>query len=135
MIGTCGDSAHVCGSANPLCRGSIITSRLANHFPDRFLGFAFLSLGYFPPSPDFDIDSALVQSKAAFGYELFGYWPFMSRDDAYEIIERNVRSILFMRFERRCSSPRAYAVGICFQLVVSARPEVVDHGWRAVGRL
>jgi hypothetical protein len=99
-IGVCGVAERVCGTNSPVTRGSALNSRLANRFPDRFLGFAFLALGYFPPSPEFDIDSVLAQSKAAFGYELYGYWPFLSRDDAHEIVERNVRLLVAVQSTR-----------------------------------
>jgi soluble epoxide hydrolase/lipid-phosphate phosphatase len=71
-------------------------SRLANYYSKFFAGFAFVSFGYFPPSPEFDIHQALETSKKVFGYELFGYWPFMARDDAYEVIEAHVRMTWFV---------------------------------------
>lgn len=55
-------------------RGSGVVSRLAPLFQDRFIGFAFLALGYFLPAPDFDIDQSLAYTKEQFGYELYGYW-------------------------------------------------------------
>ncbi len=33
-----------------LCiRGAFTASRLANYYPDRFLAFGFLAVGYYPP--------------------------------------------------------------------------------------
>ncbi|KAL0951357.1 hypothetical protein HGRIS_008061 [Hohenbuehelia grisea] len=69
--------------------GCKITGRLANLYPDRFLGFGFLAVGYSPPRPDFDLDVVLAQTKKAVGYELFGYWKFFSEPDAANLIEKN----------------------------------------------
>lgn len=55
-------------------RGSFLAARLAAYYPERFVGFAFLTVAYSPPQPDFDLSKALQDTKQAFGYELFGYW-------------------------------------------------------------
>ena len=54
------------------CRGSTLASRLAIYYPDRFIGFAFLGVGYTPPTP-FRMDEMMAATKKALGYELFGY--------------------------------------------------------------
>ena len=71
-------------------RGSALSSRLANYHPERFIAFAFLSVCYMPPSPDFDLDAINNQSIQLFGYPCFGYWHFYAREDAAEIIEAHV---------------------------------------------
>ncbi len=38
----------ICGMA----RGCKIGSRLANYYPDRFIGFGFLAVGYLPPNTE-----------------------------------------------------------------------------------
>ncbi|KZS93137.1 alpha/beta-hydrolase [Sistotremastrum niveocremeum HHB9708] len=72
--------------------GSAPTARLANLYPDRFLAFAFLSVGYYPPRPDFEIESFLAVSKQHFGYETFGYWKWFNDDSSPALIEKNIDS-------------------------------------------
>lgn len=55
-------------------RGSLLAARLAAYYPERFAGFAFLTVAYSPPQPDFNLSQVLQDTKRAFGYELFGYW-------------------------------------------------------------
>lgn len=69
--------------------GVKIASRLANLYADRFIAFAFLAVGYMPPQPQFNLEVALAMTKKAFGYELFGYWKFLSEDGADKIVETN----------------------------------------------
>ncbi|KDQ63387.1 hypothetical protein JAAARDRAFT_202842 [Jaapia argillacea MUCL 33604] len=78
--------------------GAKITSRLASYYPDRFLAFAFLAVGYLPPSPNLDIQQMLTQSKELLGYELFGYWNFFSSEGADRIIENNMDSFISIMF-------------------------------------
>ncbi|KAG6876514.1 hypothetical protein C0992_012610 [Termitomyces sp. T32_za158] len=72
-------------------RGSGVVSRLANYYPDRFVAFAFLALGYFPPSSMKFADSYAQTSEIA-GRELFGYWYFFAEKGAPELIEKNIDS-------------------------------------------
>ena len=55
-------------------RGSIVTSRLASYYPQRFVAFAFLAGGYYPLLVGFDVGAALAFNKQNFQSELFGYW-------------------------------------------------------------
>ncbi len=71
-------------SCFPLCdkltipRGSALVSRIANYFPNdpRFVGFGFMALSYFMPTPEFDI-SAFGDITKAFGrqrdFRLLGF--------------------------------------------------------------
>jgi soluble epoxide hydrolase / lipid-phosphate phosphatase len=72
------------------CRGCGVVSRLGNLYPERVIAFAFLSVGYICPSPEADFSTTLAMSKQAFGYELFGYWLFLSEDGADKVIENYV---------------------------------------------
>ncbi|KAG6876315.1 hypothetical protein C0992_000106 [Termitomyces sp. T32_za158] len=72
-------------------RGSAVVSRLANYYPDRFVAFAFLALGYFPPSSTKFADS-YTQTSEIVGRELFGYWYFLAEEGAPELIEKNIDS-------------------------------------------
>lgn len=55
-------------------RGSIVTSRLASYYRERFAGFAFLSGGYYPSLAGFQIKDAIEHNVKNFKAELFGYW-------------------------------------------------------------
>jgi len=78
--------------------GSKVTSRLANFFPERFAAFAFLAVPYVPPSPDFDLEKALAQSREKYGYETVGYWKFFAEDGAVELIEKHWDSFVSIIF-------------------------------------
>lgn len=85
----------VCPSLDPnllrrINRGSKVTSRLANIYPERFAAFAFLAVSYVTPNPQFDIQTALDMTKKMVGYEIFGYWLFFSEDEADKLIETHV---------------------------------------------
>ena len=76
-------------------RGSLITARLASIAPERIIAYAFLALAYLAPDPTFDFEAALKQTKALFGYELFGYQAFFASDEAAGILEKHVRYSYF----------------------------------------
>jgi len=78
--------------------GSALCSRLANYHQDRFIGFAFLALNYFPPSPDFDIEALNALSFKEFGYTNFGYWTFFAREDAAQIIESHINAFFSLGY-------------------------------------
>lgn len=59
-------------------RGSIVTSRLASYYRERFAGFAFLSGGYYPLLAGFEIKTAIEFNVKNFKAELFGYWLYVS---------------------------------------------------------
>ncbi|KAG5636837.1 hypothetical protein H0H81_006664 [Sphagnurus paluster] len=71
--------------------GSIVVSRLANYYPDRFLGFGFLAGGYSAPSSAKFEESIILVNKLI-GRELLGYWLFFNEDDAHKILEKNFDS-------------------------------------------
>lgn len=74
-------------------RGSSITSRLANYFPERFLAYGFLNVPYVTPNPDYDIDRLVALTKKVMGYETYGYWFFFSEEDAPKLMREHVRRI------------------------------------------
>lgn len=55
-------------------RGAVVTSRLANYYPERFHAFAFLSVGYYPPLPDLNVTKHNEETKQELGYEQWEYW-------------------------------------------------------------
>ncbi|KAF5353747.1 hypothetical protein D9758_008692 [Tetrapyrgos nigripes] len=81
--------------------GAKIASRLANYFPERFHSFAFLSVGYLPPtffSTPYTQLNALT--KAVLGYENFGYWDFLSSDRANQILLDHLESFFDLAFTK-----------------------------------
>ncbi|KAG6861814.1 hypothetical protein C0995_011696 [Termitomyces sp. Mi166 len=71
--------------------GSGVVSRLANYFPDRFIAFAFLAVGYVAPST-IKFEEAYAQASKLAGRELMGYWYFFSEEGAPELIKKNIDS-------------------------------------------
>ncbi|KAJ3824652.1 alpha/beta-hydrolase [Lentinula raphanica] len=79
--------------------GSKIVGRLANYFPERFSAFAFISVGYFPPSIlEANMSEINNITTQAIGYEIFGYWDFFSSDGANELIESHLDSFYDLTF-------------------------------------
>jgi len=75
--------------------GCSVTSRLAVLPSDRFIGFAFLCVGYMDISPEeFNLEAIMAAMKAKFGSEILGYWTLLNRDDAASFIEAKIDSFL-----------------------------------------
>ncbi|KAF5339511.1 hypothetical protein D9758_016369 [Tetrapyrgos nigripes] len=67
--------------------GSKTASRLANYFPERFLSYAFLAVGYTKPTLfATPFEESLNLSKAVLGYDNHGYWDFFSTEGADQTI-------------------------------------------------
>ncbi|EIW61342.1 alpha/beta-hydrolase [Trametes versicolor FP-101664 SS1] len=73
--------------------GSIVTSRLASYYRERFAGFAFLSGGYYPSLAGFQIKDAIEHNVKHFKAELFGYWLFLAEDHAKDIVNAHLESM------------------------------------------
>ena len=72
-------------------RGSILLSRIANYYPDRFLAWTWLAVGYVPPSKGpFPVDEINAASEVRLGYPCFGYWEFFNDPKTVELVDRNV---------------------------------------------
>ena len=71
--------------------GSPVLSKMAVWYPERFLGLAFLSSGYFPPGRFFDVDAINRESLGKLGYTQYGYWYFFNSFDAGPLISEKVR--------------------------------------------
>ncbi|KAF7784605.1 hypothetical protein Agabi119p4_770 [Agaricus bisporus var. burnettii] len=69
--------------------GSIVTARLANYYPDRFLGFGFLAVGYLPPNPAHTYEDTLELMRKSFGSERLGYQSFFAEPDGHILCEKN----------------------------------------------
>ncbi|TFK30964.1 Alpha/Beta hydrolase protein, partial [Crucibulum laeve] len=78
--------------------GVIAASRLVNIYPQRVSAMAFLSLGYFPPNPNWSWEKAISEYHKEVGYDVFGYWEFFSSNDAAKLIETNLDSFYSLLF-------------------------------------
>ncbi|EIW62588.1 alpha/beta-hydrolase [Trametes versicolor FP-101664 SS1] len=75
--------------------GSVILSRLANLYSDRFYGFAWLALSYLPPAwQEVKVGGEWDET----GSEGFGYWEFLTSDDAAGLCEKNLDCFLQMAY-------------------------------------
>ncbi|KAI0770425.1 alpha/beta-hydrolase [Fomes fomentarius] len=78
--------------------GSVILSRVADLFPDRFLGFAWLAVSYSAPQMEpFDLQAFMKRMHATIGRDMFGYWELFIQDDGYKLAEKNVSPCLHIR--------------------------------------
>ena len=62
-------------------RGSAAVSRLATHFPERFIAYAFFAVPYVVVRPPIPYEQLLAFSKAKYGYELYGYWEYLASEE------------------------------------------------------
>ncbi|KAI9059137.1 alpha/beta-hydrolase [Trametes sanguinea] len=75
--------------------GSIILSRMANLFSERFYGFAWVAASYIPPRTEAtDLDAWIAQNRAATGDDQVGYWKQFVQEDAHKLCEQNIDSFL-----------------------------------------
>jgi soluble epoxide hydrolase/lipid-phosphate phosphatase len=70
--------------------GTFLLGRLANYYPERLASASFLVVGYRPPGERLDLDGLNAMTKKAVGYEVCGYWRFFEREEAGEIVDKNV---------------------------------------------
>lgn len=87
-------------------RGSRVVSRIANLYPERFIGFGFLALGYLPPAPTTTFEDTTKEVEKELGRETFGYQLWLSEEGTAEIIKKNVRSSILNPVSR-CRRPFA----------------------------
>ncbi|KAJ3535321.1 hypothetical protein NMY22_g6543 [Coprinellus aureogranulatus] len=81
--------------------GSKTVSLLANLHSDRFLGFGFLTCGYFAPhSLGSTLEELREQSIALLGYETFGYWEFFTAPDGPQVLQDHIESFLDLGYAR-----------------------------------
>lgn len=74
-------------------RGSFALSRLANYHPGLLSKLAFIDIGYSPPGGGLSkpvITHINSMVKATMGYEVFGYFLFLTEDDAAALLDKNV---------------------------------------------
>ncbi|KAK0236641.1 Alpha/Beta hydrolase protein [Armillaria nabsnona] len=78
--------------------GSVITSRLADYYPDRCLAYGFLASGYFPASQPLTYEAMKQLMKSMIGSEVIGYWGFFAEDGADAKIDENLESMYSLLF-------------------------------------
>ncbi|GJE94745.1 alpha/beta hydrolase [Phanerochaete sordida] len=79
--------------------GCVFLSRLSMHHQSRFYGIAWLGVGFREPSTRaFDLERAIAESKAQFGYEWYAYWEFFARSDAAEVIVQHIDSFMQLAY-------------------------------------
>lgn len=88
--------------------GTFLLGRLANYYPERLASAAFLVVGYRPPGEVMDLDGVNAMTKKAVGFEVFGYWRFLEREEAGEIVNKNVGSFSLLSLSKIYRSTRAH---------------------------
>jgi hypothetical protein len=71
----------------------VLASRLYNYFPERVSAGVFLAVPYIEPG-SFNLDEVNSQSKQFLGYELYGYWHFLTEPGAHDLIAEHVSSAI-----------------------------------------
>jgi len=87
--------------------GTFLLGRLANFYPKRLASASFLTVAYIPPGGVMNLDAINTMTKQALGYEIFGYWKFFEREDAGEIVNKNVNSFYSVCY---CEDPDLWKV-------------------------
>jgi pimeloyl-ACP methyl ester carboxylesterase len=72
--------------------GTYLLSQLASRYQARFEKFVFMSVPYTIPGRKTDVEIINKKTKERFGYEMLGYFLFLSTPRAGKILGENVRS-------------------------------------------
>ncbi|KAI0656557.1 alpha/beta-hydrolase [Cubamyces menziesii] len=79
--------------------GSVVLSRTANLFQDRFHAFIWNVVAYSPPSHQrMDINAAIARLQSLTGNARYGYWKWYNEDDAYEICDKNIDAFVQLAY-------------------------------------
>ena len=96
-------------------------SRLSILYPDRFIAFGWLTISFMePPQSKFDLKGVMAFLKQVLGSETLAYWQFFDKEDAAQIIERNVSTYLTLILCTLVMSPK---IDSFIQLVYPKDPE------------
>ncbi|KIJ50651.1 hypothetical protein M422DRAFT_159311 [Sphaerobolus stellatus SS14] len=76
----------------------IVHTRLTIFYPDRILANVFISLGCFPPDPNWSWEETIKKYHEEVGYDVFGYWEFHAADDTPELVAKNIDSYYSVLF-------------------------------------
>lgn len=77
--------------------GSFLLSRLANYYPERLLSCSFIATAYRSPGQSMNVDALNVITKKKLGYEMYGYWKFLVKEEAGQIVREHV-SLFFQAY-------------------------------------
>jgi soluble epoxide hydrolase / lipid-phosphate phosphatase len=79
--------------------GCYLAGRFANWRPDKILGLVLTNVSY-RPSAKLDLVAVNDQLKATFGYEVFGFWKWISSPEAPELLESRLESLFSLLFAK-----------------------------------
>ncbi|KAK0201113.1 Alpha/Beta hydrolase protein [Desarmillaria ectypa] len=88
--------------------GCVVTSRLADYYPDRCLAYGFLAAGYYPASQPLTYEATMQLMKSMIGTELIGYWDFFAEDGVDVKIDKNLESMYSLLFCADCDLWKGY---------------------------
>ncbi|KAL0059039.1 hypothetical protein AAF712_014252 [Marasmius tenuissimus] len=69
--------------------GSFVAARFANFRPERTIAVGFVTVGYLPPNPNFNLEASNKKTKEMLGFEVLGYWNFLTAPDAPKLCMDN----------------------------------------------
>ncbi|KAJ4305655.1 hypothetical protein N0V90_001186 [Kalmusia sp. IMI 367209] len=102
--------------------GAVLLARMWNYHPSYFASLVFMSVPYQPPAP-MDLDAMNKAIKEAFGYEMGGYWYFLTSPEAAKILSEKTESFLSILYQ---TDPDLWKTSFC--------PTGALHAWLAAGR-
>ena len=79
--------------------GCYLAGRFANWRPDKILGLVLTNVSY-RPSAKLDLVAVNEQLKTTFGYEVFGYWKWISSPNAPKLLESHLDSFFSLLFAK-----------------------------------
>ena len=85
-------------------RGTVMLSRAANFYDDRFLSYSFLATGYSTPTlTTYDVDGIIAYTKQLLGYPTIGYFKFFNMSDAGPVIDAHKLSFAELLYPKNDS--------------------------------
>ena len=79
--------------------GCYLAGRFANWQPAKIMGLVLTNVSY-RPSARLDLAALNAQLKETFGYEVFGFWKWISSLDAPQLLESRLESLFSLLFAR-----------------------------------
>ena len=79
--------------------GCYLAGRFANWQPAKITGLVLTNVSY-RPSTRLDLVALNAQLKETFGYEVFGFWKWISSLDAPQLLESRLESLFSLLFAR-----------------------------------
>jgi soluble epoxide hydrolase/lipid-phosphate phosphatase len=79
--------------------GCYLAGRFANWQPSKIIGLVLTNASY-RPAAKLDLAAANAQLKSSFGYEVLGYWEWLSSPEAPKILESHLESLFSLLFAK-----------------------------------